>query len=191
LQARIACGLPLAVAGALLLGGCESMRAQYEPQPIEASRSMIRFEHDGFNPQQAKHTLHHDPTSANDVYVAELAGADAFATLVAYDTGPGFVVQERPPEAYVADLMREDLELTWGESGVATTRAGRAPYRMFEIVGQPFSCVGFGQAQGESSDDRGRKSNLLFGYFCQRDARPMTAETASDLISSASLSRAR
>ena len=167
------------------------MRAQYEPQPIEASQSVIRFEHEDFDPQRAKHTLHHDPTSANDVYVAEFTGADAFATLVAYDTGPGFVINERPIERYVGDLMRDDIELTWGKSGVATTSAGGVPYRMFKIVGRPVSCVGFGQPHGESSDDRGRKSDLVFGFFCQSDARPLSAESATDLISRVSLSRAR
>lgn len=186
----IAQGLPVALAGAVLLGGCEGLRPQWEPQSIDAGQSVIRFEHEDFDPQRAEYLLHHDPRSANDVYIAQFVGDAAFATLAAYKTGPGFVVEERTTESYVESLL-QDSELTWGESGRAGTGMGGVPYRMFQIAGQPVSCVGFGQPRGESSDDRGRKSDLVFGYFCQSDARPMSAATASDLIGRVSLSRRR
>ena len=191
-QSLIAQGLPVVVAGAVLLAGCESSNPPPEPQSIEAAQSAIRFEHEDFDPQRAEYLLHHDPRSGNDVYVAQFVGDAAFATLAAYKTGPGYVVEERSTQSYVQSLL-QDSELTWGESGRADTGTGASgvPYRMFGIAGQPVSCVGFGQPRGESSDDRGRKSDLLFGFFCQSDARPMSSATASDLIGRVSLSRRR
>jgi len=185
-QSLIAQGLPVVVAGAVLLGGCESSNPPPEPQSIEAGQSVIRFEHQDFDPQRAEYLLHHDPRSGNDVYIAQFVGDAAFATLAAYKTGPGYVVEERSTESYIRSLL-QDSELTWGEAG----RAGSVPYLMFRIAGQPVSCVGFGQPRGESSDDRGRKSDLLFGFFCQSDARLMSAATASDLISRVSLTGRR
>jgi hypothetical protein len=186
IQVIIAHGLPVALAGTVLLGGCGSSNPPAEPQSIEAGQSVIRFEHEDFDPQRAQYLLHHDPRSGNDVYVAQFVGDAAFATLAAYKTGPGYVVEERSTQSYVRSLL-QDAELTWGEAG----RAGGVPYRIFRIAGQPVSCVGFGQPRGESSDDRGRKSDLVFGFFCQSDARPMSAETASDLISKVSLTGRR
>jgi hypothetical protein len=179
----------LLVAGAALLGGCEGLKPAWDPQPIEASKSVIRFEHDDFDPKRAEYLLQHDPRSGNDVYFARFVGDDAFAMLAAFKTGPGHVIENRATESYVGKML--DAELTWGESGVASTRQGSVPYRMFTIAGQPMSCVGFGHPRGESSDDRGRKSNLVFGYFCEGAAQPMSAATADDLISKVSLGPAR
>ena len=179
---EIAIALPVMFAGAAwLLGGCEGLNPEWKPRPIEASQSVIRFEHEEFAPERARYLLQHDPRSANDVYFAHFVGDDAFATLAAYKTGPGFVIEERTTESDVENLLR-DAKLSWGESGRVSAPRGSVPYRMFQIDGQPVSCVGFGQPRGESSDDRGRKSDLVFGYFCQSDAQPMSAATATDLI---------
>jgi hypothetical protein len=190
IQAIIAHGLPVALAGTVLLGGCAGLAPEVEPQSIGADQSVIRFQHEDFDSGRAEYFLHHDPRSANDMYVAQFVGRGAFATLAAFKTGPSHVIEERSVESYVGNLL-QDSELTWGEAGRAETGMGRVPYRMFGIAGQPVSCVGFGQPRGESSDDRGRKSDLLFGFFCQSDARPMSAATASDLISKVSLTGRR
>jgi hypothetical protein len=171
-----------AAIGPVLLAGCQGgLTPDWDPQPIEASQSVIHFEHDEFDPKRAKYLLQHDPRSANDVYIAQFVGEDAFAVLAAYKTGPSFVVEDRTTESHVARML-QDAELTWGEAGQVDTRFGAVPYRMFEIAGRPLSCVGFGHPRGGSSDDRGRKKDLVFGYFCQSDARPMSAAAADDLI---------
>ena len=187
-QGRAARGGWVAVA---LLAGCQgSLQPAWEPQPIAASQSVIRFEHEDFDPARSEYRLQHDPRSDNEVHLGQFAGNGVFATLAAYKTGPSFVIEERSTESYVAHLLG-DAQLTWGESGRTATRYGSVPYRMFKIAGQPFDCVGFGQPRGESSDDRGRKSDLLFGYFCQSDARPLTAARATDLIGGLALSARR
>jgi hypothetical protein len=175
----------------LLLAGCQGgLKPAWDPQPIDASQSVIRLEHAAFDPAQAKYLLQHDPRSDNDVYIAQYAGDGVIATLAVYRTGPSHVIEERSTESYVANLLA-DAELTWGETGRAASRFGSVPYRMFAIDGQPVSCVGFGRSRGESSDDRGRKSDLVFGYFCQSDARAMSAATAAELIGSVTLSGRR
>ena len=153
-------GVPVAIAGAVLLGGCEGLNPEVEPQPIEAGQSVIRFEHEKFDPERAEYLLHHDPRSANDVYFAQFVGNAAFATLAALKTGPSHVIEERSVDSRVGRLLRDE-ELTWGESGRAESGMGIVPYRMFRIADQPVSCVGFSQSLGESSDDRGRKSDLV------------------------------
>jgi hypothetical protein len=186
LQRNISRQLAVALAGIVLLGGCEGLNPETEPQSIGADESVIRFEHQDFDPERAEYLLHRNPRSANDVYFAQFAGSEAYATLVAVKTGPSHVIDERSVESSIGRLL-QNSELTWGESGRVDTAAGTVPYRMFRIADQPVSCVGFSQSRGESSDDRGRKNDLVFGYFCQSNTRPMSAETASDLISRVSL----
>lgn len=178
------------LAAIALLGGCESLGPSWDPQPIEASQSVIGFEHQDFDPKRAEHVLQRDPRTGNQVYIAQFTGDQAFAVLVAAKSGPSYAFGERAIETYVDNLF-EDVELIWGEAGRIGTRLGNVPYRMFEIAGQPLSCVGFGQRHGNFGDDRGQKNDLIYGYFCESDARPMTAASADDLISKVSVGRSR
>ena len=109
--------------------------------------------------------------------------------LAAVRAGPGRVLAERSPESMVPDLIEQDAEIRWGERGGAMSGVGHAQYRLFQLAGQPLSCVGFAQMAGESGDDAHRKPNAVFGYFCQDDLRPMTTESAEDLIARVKLSR--
>jgi hypothetical protein len=56
---------------------------------------------------------------------------------------------------------------------------------------QSASCVGFAQLVGQPADDRNGRKGVAFGYFCQDETRPMSTETAEDLIGKVSLSGRR
>jgi hypothetical protein len=51
--------------------------------------------------------------------------------------------------------------------------------------------LGRGQPVGETSDDRGRKSDLVFGYLCQAEKAPISAARATGLIRPVALVRPR
>ena len=193
LRSRLAPGFDrcrAVVAAACLVGGCQVANPQWESKPIEASQSVIRFDHADFDPKLAEYVVQRDPRSANTFYAAHFAGADAFALLAALKTGPSHVVEERTTERYVANLL-QDAKPDWGEQGEAAARGGPVAYRMFRLPGQSASCVGFRQLVGHSSDDRNRRKDVVFGYFCQSQGRPRSAATAEDLIASVSLTRPR
>jgi hypothetical protein len=171
---------------AYVAAGCQSLTPEWQSQAIDAGDSPIRFEHEGFDPQLAEYMVQRDPRSANALYVARFAGADAFALLAAVKTGPSYVVEERATEAYVSDLL-EDVDPDWGASGRVEAPIGIVPYRMFRLPGQSVSCVGFAQPVGQPADDRNRRKGVAFGYFCQDEIRPMSTEAAEDLIGKVSL----
>jgi hypothetical protein len=98
------------------------------------------------------------------------------------------VVEERTTEIHVSRLLN-DAELEWGDSGRVRTRVGLVRYRMFQFADQPVSCLGFSHTFGETHDDRGRKENLVIGYFCYDKSRPLSAATAADLIRKVSFRR--
>ena len=166
--------------------GCQTLTPEWQSQAIDAGDSPIRFEHAGFDPKLAEYMVQRDPRSATAVYVARFAGADAFAVLASVKTGPSHVVRERAPESYVSNLL-ENVKADWGPSGRATAPIGTVPYRMFRLPDQSASCVGFAQVIGQPADDRGGRKGLAFGYFCQDDTRPMSADVAEDLIGKVSL----
>ena len=43
----------------------------------------------------------------------------------------------------------------------------------------------------ETSDDRGRKSDLIYGFFCHDDSLPMSSDAAEELIGKVSLGARR
>jgi hypothetical protein len=165
----------------LALVACQGMDEPHEPSVVGAEESLIRFKHPDFASDQGFYTVERYPRSGNQLHMARFLGVDAVAMLLIYKTSASYVVQERATEAYVAQLM-DGKELDWGETGSAASRLGAVRYRLFDVVGQPFSCVGFGQTVGDTSDDRGRRSDVVAGYFCQENSRPMSAESAEDLI---------
>jgi hypothetical protein len=179
-----ACALGLAVAA------CQGMDEQPEPSVVDAKQSLIRFQHADFDPDLAEYSVVRYRRTGNALHLARFYGVDGFAMLAAYKTSPSYVMQERPLEAYVADMLT-DLDLDWGESGRTDSGFGTVPYRLFNVVHQPLSCVGFGQTIGERSDDRGRKSDLVVGVFCHDDSRPMSVDSAEELISNVSLAGRR
>jgi hypothetical protein len=170
----------------LAITACQAMNKPREASVVDAEHSLIRFQHADFDANLSEYALERDPRSGNEIHVARFHGADAFAILVAYKNSPSYVMRERPTEAYIANMMR-DLDLDWGASGRAASRLGYVPYRLFQVVDGPFSCVGFGLTVGESPDDLGRKGDLVVGFFCHDASRPMSTDGAEELIGKVSL----
>jgi|SRR5919108_2897296 hypothetical protein len=175
-----ACALGLAVAA------CQGMDEQPEPSVVDAKQSLIRFQHADFDPDLAEYSVVRYRRTGNALHLARFYGVDGFAMLATYKTSPSYVMEERPLEAHVADMLTE-LDLDWGESGRTDSGFGTVPYRLFNVVDESLSCVGFGQTIGERTDDRGRKSDLVVGVFCHDDSRPMSVDSAEELISNVSL----
>ena len=95
-------GLPLQLSGRAELGGGALRRVlalsiaclvaacqhhEWDPQPVEASQSAIRFDHADFDPDLTEYQLDRDPRTGSEVHVARFFGADAFAILVVSKTG--------------------------------------------------------------------------------------------------------
>jgi hypothetical protein len=173
-----ACALGLAVAA------CQAVDEQ--PSVVDAKQSLIRFQHADFDPDLAEYSVIRDRRTGNAVHLARFYGADALAMLAAYKNSPSYVMQERATETYIANMLT-DLDLDWGESGRTESGFGNVPYRLFDVVDEPLSCVGFGQTIGDRPDDRGRKRDLVIGFFCQDNSRPMSADSAEELIRNVSL----
>jgi hypothetical protein len=176
------------VCGTILLGGCQA------DQPLEfkeanAATSAIRFDHSDFQPELAEFAVQRDPRTGGAVYLASFHGADSSAMLVAIKAGAGYVMEERSTESMVPPLMPEEAEIDWGTRGTTMSGVGYTQYRLFRVEGQPLSCVGFAQYTGESPDDRGRKRNAVYGYFCRDESRGMTTESAEELLARVKLSR--
>jgi hypothetical protein len=168
------------------LVACQGMNEPPEAKVVDAQHSLIRFQHADFDASLSEYSLERDRRSGNELHTARFYGVDAFAVLAAYKTSPSFVMRERSTDAYISGMMG-DAELEWGASGRAASRLGQVPYRMFEVVDGPFSCVGFGLTVGESSDDLGRKKDLVVGFFCRDDSRPISTDEAEELIREVSL----
>ena len=178
--------LVLVLAMAWLVSGCPDDR--WDLQPIEASKSAIRFEHADFDPELAEYAADRDPRTGGEVHLARFSGAGAFAVVLVLKAGASQVVEERAMERYLGRLMN-GADVAWGESGRVPSRIGYVRYRMFRFADQPGSCVGFSQTVGETHDGRGRKRNLVIGYFCYDESRPLSAVAAADLIGKISFGR--
>ncbi len=155
---------------------------------MEAGQSAIRFDHADFDPDLAEYQFDRHPRTGSELHVAQFFGADAYAGVVVSKAAAGYVVEERPIEVQV-ERMFDGVELDWGESGRVPSHMGYVRYRMFRVAGQSLSCLGFGHTFGEAADGRGRKNNLVVGWFCYDETRPPSAATATDLIGRVSLSR--
>jgi hypothetical protein len=176
--------LALSIAG--LVAACQHQ--EWDPQPVEASQSAIRFDHADFDPDLAEYEVGREPGTGTELHIARFFGAAAFAELAVLKTGPSYVVEERTTEIHVGRVFN-GIELDWGEAGRVPSRMGYVGYRMFRLADQPFSCLGFSQTVGETADDRGRNKNLVIGYFCYDETRPPSAATAADLIGKVSIGR--
>jgi hypothetical protein len=172
---------------AVILLGCRQIPAEVED--VDAAGSAIRFEHADFQPELSQYAVQRYPRTGAEVHLATFNGPDSLAVLAVVKAGPGYVLQERSTESMVPDLMAEEMEIVWGARGGTMSGVGHTQYRLFEIVGQPLSCVGFAQPAGWSSDDRHRKPNAVFGYFCRDDSRPMTTESAEELLAQVKMTR--
>jgi hypothetical protein len=170
--------LVLALTMACLVTGCEE---EWDPQPVKASQSAILFNHADFDPDLAEYSLQRYQKTGARLHVARFSGADALAVLMVYKPGASHVVREPATESDVRRLVN-GAELDWGQSDRISSSLGYIRYRMFRVVDQPVNCVGFSQTFGETHDDRGRKKNLIAGYFCYDESRPLLDATAADLI---------
>lgn len=179
-----ACALGVALAA------CQGMDEQPDTSVVDAGRSLIRFQHADFDPDLTEYAVARYRRTGNEFHMAKFYGGDAFAILAAYKSSPSYVMRERATEAYIADML-EDFDLEWGASGRTGSGIGDVPYRLFDVADGPFSCVGFGQTVGESSDDMGRKRDLVFGFFCRDNSRPMSTDAAEELIAEVSLAGQR
>jgi hypothetical protein len=166
---------------ACILTGSQCTEEPWDPQPVEASRSAIRFDHADFDPDLAEYALQRYRRVGSQMHLARFSGTDAFAVLTVYKTGACCVIPEPVTESDVGRLLN-GAEPDWGDSDHTSSSLGYLRYRMFRLVDQPFNCVGFSQSFGESYDDRGRKRNLVAGYFCYDETRPRSHATAEDLI---------
>jgi hypothetical protein len=179
------------VCGTILLGGCESLNPPLEYQEADAATSAIRFDHSDFQPELAEYAVRGDPRTGGAVHLASFHGADSSAMLAAIKAGTGYVMEERSTESMVSDLMPQEADIDWGTRGTTMSGVGYTQYRLFRVAGQPLSCVGFAQYTGESHDDRNRKRNAVFGYFCRDESRGMTTESAEELLARVKLTGAR
>jgi hypothetical protein len=177
--------------GALVLGlvaACQGMSEPPAVVPVSAEKSLIRFEDPDY--EFGFYSMERDSRSGSEYHVARLLGVESQAILAAYKTSPSYVLRERATEGYIASLW-DDEELVWGDKGRTMSGVGPTPYRLFRVVGRPIDCVGFSQHVGDTSDDLGRKSDLVFGYFCREDPRAMTTEAAEELIGKVSVTHHR
>ena len=158
-----------------------------EIKETDAAGSAIRFQHGDFQPELAEYAIQRDPLTSGVVHLASFHGPDSSAMLVASMAGAGYVFEERSTESTVSPLLPE-ATITWGARGRAMSAIGYIPYRLFEIDGQPFSCAG-SRTRGETRDDRLRKHNLVFGYFCRDESRPMTSQSVEELLGQVKLGR--
>jgi hypothetical protein len=162
------------------LVGCQSAEP---PQQVEAPDSAIRFQHADFRPELAEYFVQREPVIGNRTHWAKFQGSQSLGVVVAVITGPTYVVEEGRLERRVSSLVAEDVEIAWGDSGgTALPGMGYVPYRLFDIASEGLGCVGFSQTGGETMDDRGRKSGLVFGYFCRTGSQPMATARAEELI---------
>jgi hypothetical protein len=168
--------LALTMAG--ILTGCPA--EEWDPQPVEASQSAIRFDHGDFDPDLAEYALQRYE-NGGQVHLARFSGADAFAVLVVQKLPPGYVTRARSVESEVGRLLN-GVEVDWGASGRTPSGRGYAEYRMFRLVDQPFDCVGFSDTFGETNDGAGWKRKLVTGYFCYDETRPLSHGTTESLI---------
>jgi hypothetical protein len=159
-----------------------------EIKETDAAGSAIRFQHADFQPELAEYATQRDPLTSGVTHLASFHGPDSSAMLIASLAGPGYVFEERSTEAWVSPLLPE-AKIIWGARGRARSGIGYIPYRLFEIDGQPVSCAGFTQTVGETRDDRLRKRNLVFGYFCRDESRPMTSQYVEELLGQVKLGR--
>jgi hypothetical protein len=169
--------LVLALTMACLAAGCEE---EWDPQPVEASQSAIRFDHPDFDPDLAEYA-HQRYRMGHRAHVARFSGADAFAVLAVFRPAAGYVVPERVLESEVGRLL-DGADVDWGVSGRSPSGLGYVRYRMFRLVDQPFNCVGFSDTSDERNYGSGRRSDLVTGVFCYDESRPLSATTAADLI---------
>jgi hypothetical protein len=179
------------VCAALLLGSCQALNPPREFKEADAATSAIRFDHSDFQPELAEYAVQKDPRTGGAVHLASFHGPDSSAVIAAIKAGNGYVVEERSPESMVSDLMPEEAEIDWGTRGSTMSGVGYTQYRLFRVVEQPLSCVGFAQYVGQSPDDRGRKRNAVFGYFCRDDSRPMTPQSAEEWLAQVKLTGGR
>jgi hypothetical protein len=179
------------LAAAMAVGACQT-GPKPELQTILADESRIRFEHPDFLPELTEYALERDSRVGSEAYLASFHGAEARALGVALKAGPGYVFNHASTEALAARLF-PDSELHWSGSGRAVSGLGLADYRFFRFDEAPLSCVAFNQVKGETGDVRGRKSVMVYGYFCRDELHPLTMQAAEDLLSNLSLrgSRAR
>jgi hypothetical protein len=137
---------------------------------VGAEESSIRFTHPDFEGNPGSYTVQREPYSGNELHTASFLGTDAVAMLAVYQMSA----------CYVARIMGDE-ELDWGATGRAASDLGVVSYRFFDVPDQGLSCVGFSHTMGET-DDRGRNSDLAVGDFCHDESRPISAESAEDLI---------
>jgi hypothetical protein len=104
-----------------LVAGCPTH--EWDPKPVDASQSAIRFDHADFDPDLAEYALDRDPRTGSELYVARFFGADAFAAVLVFKAGASYVVKDRPTEAQVGGLMN-GAEVELGESGRVASRMG-------------------------------------------------------------------
>jgi hypothetical protein len=116
----------------------------------------------GFDPDKGEHMVQRDPRSSNRFYVSRSAGAEVFAVLAAFKTR--------------TELRRRGAHHRLLRHRPVARRGGG---------------LGRGQPVGETSDDRGRKSDLVFGYLCQAEKAPISAARATGLIRPVALVRPR
>jgi hypothetical protein len=133
------------VCSAILLGSC----APPTIEETDAAGSALRFEHKDFSPELSEFAVRKDGRTGNVDHLAAFHGPDSEAMVVATLTTAAFVVEERSIESAVSGLLREEATIDWGARGRARWQEGHAPYRLFEIEGQPVSCVGFAHPFGE------------------------------------------
>lgn len=173
---------------ATLLAACQTGDGQVKATPIPASESLIRLEHPDFMPELAEYAAHRNDRSGDESHIASFHGPEAQAIVVALRAGPDHVVEAASTEAWTARLL-PDAELVWGESGRAAS--GQASYRFFRAGDAPLSCVAFSQSRSAPDDRLKRDAELLYGYFCRDELRPLTTEDAGELLSSVEIARSR
>jgi hypothetical protein len=163
------------------LGACQNGLDQPEWEPIQAEESRIRFDHPDFLPELTEYAVRRWSHTGSESHIASFHGPETHGLVVALSPGPGYVVELTSTELLIGRLL-PDSELLWADAG----RAGQAGYRLFHMHGHPLSCVAFSQGAGNVGHGPDFKSSLIYGYFCRDELRPLTAESARELVVSVS-----
>lgn len=166
-------------------------RSETSFEPIPPQESLIRVDHPDFDRARALHSIHRDPATCNFWYVTEVNGPQALGVVVASRMQPGHEVIAQPTQAWIRGIISHDYRLAWGAEGETKAPSGPVRYRLFrmgDVRGPAFACVGFSRRRGAATDE-GRPRDIAYGYFCRHGDRPLESATAERMLASVALGR--
>jgi hypothetical protein len=173
----------------MLLGACAGPpEAAFRPLP--AQQTIIQLTHPAFEPGASVHSVSRGPGPGAVWYVSEVNGARALGVIAASDMPPGREAVQRPTEEWVRSIIPSRFRIAWGPAGEATASSGALSYRLFSmgeaVTGPVLACAGFSRRRGPVSAS-GLPRDVLYGYLCRYDSRPLERADAEAMLASISL----